>query len=267
MRHMPPRSKPIIVDSRQRQPTFEPIQEQTVYETVTFRASYFYSVLVVLALAVGILIGYFAWGRTPAASQPVAAQPPAGPVTGVNDSPTPQYVRYPIPTNGFPSIGPANAPITIVEFGDFQCPFCRQWQTDTYQPLMDAYPGKIRLVYRDFPLTQIHPNALPAAEAAQCANEQNAFWPYHDKLFSSENLSNDVYVQYATDLNLDMTKFNTCLSNHTYDKYIQDNSDFAVKTGVNSTPTFFINGLAVIGAQPIDAFKQIIDKELAHQIP
>ena len=261
MRHMSPRTKSIIVDS----PPPDPI-EQPEYETVTFRATHFYAVLVVVALAVGILIGYFAWGRTPAA-QSFAAQPTPAAVTGVNDSPTPQYVRYSIPTDGFPSIGPANAPITIVEFGDFQCPFCRQWQTDTYQPLMAAYPGKIRLVYRDFPLTSIHPNAFPAAEAAQCANEQNAFWPYHDKLFSSENLSPDVYVQYATDLNLDMTKFNTCLANHTYDKYIQANSDFATKTGVDSTPTFFINGLAIIGAQPIDAFKQIIDKELAHQIP
>ncbi len=132
---------------------------------------------------------------------------------------------------------------------------------------MAAYPGKIRLVYRDFPLSSIHPNAFAAAEAAQCANEQNAFWPYHDKLFSSENLGDDVYKQYAQQLNLDMTKFNTCLTNHTYQAYVQANSDFATKTGVNSTPTFFINGLAVIGAQPIDVFKQVIDKELAGQIP
>jgi protein-disulfide isomerase len=108
---------------------------------------------------------------------------------------------------------------------------------------------------------------MPAAEAAQCANEQGAFWPYHDKLFSSETLDDATYKQYAQQLNLDMTKFNTCLANHTYDKYIQDNSDFAVKTGVDSTPTFFINGLVVIGAQPLDAFTQVIDKELAHEIP
>ena len=263
MRHMPTRTKSIIVDS----PIPEPIVKPPV-ETVTFRATHFYAVLVLLAFASGILIGYFAWGRTPAV-QMVAAQPaPVGAAAApVNATPTPQYIRYTIPTDGFPSTGPADAPITIVEFGDFQCPFCRQWQQDTYQPLMAAYPGKIRLVYRDFPLTSIHPNAFPAAEAAQCANEQNAFWPYHDKLFSSENLSDDLYKQYAQELNLDMTKFNTCITNHTYDKYIQDNSDFATKTGVDSTPTFFINGLALIGAQPIDAFKQIIDKELAHEIP
>jgi protein-disulfide isomerase len=267
MRHMPTRTKPIIVDS----PPLEPIEPiKPPVETVTFRATHFYAVLVVVALATGILIGYMAWGRTPT-PQAVVAQPaqPSGPLAAapLAVTPTPQYVRYTIPSDGFPSIGPANAPITIVEFGDFQCPFCRQWQQDTYQPLLAAYPGKIRLVYRDFPLTSIHPNAFPAAEAAQCANEQNSFWPYHDKLFSSENLSDDIYKQYAQELNLDMTKFNTCLTNHTYDKYIQANSDFAVKTGVDSTPTFFINGLALIGAQPIDAFKQVIDKELAHEIP
>jgi protein-disulfide isomerase len=264
---MPTRDKPIIVDSSRFDP-IAPIEpdKQPAYETVTFRATHFYSVLVVLALAVGILIGYMAWGRTPA-PQAVAAQPSNPIAAAPAATSAPQYIRYPIPTDGFPSIGPADAPITIVEFGDFQCPFCRQWQQDTYQPLLAAYPGKIRMVYRDFPLTSIHPNAFPAAEAAQCANEQNAFWPYHDKLFSSENLGDAVYVQYAQELNLDMTKFKDCLTNKPYDKYIQDNSDFAIKTGVNSTPTFFINGLAIIGAQPIEAFKQIIDKELAHEIP
>ena len=263
---MPTRAKPIIVDSPTPTPEPEPIKPAV--ETVTFRATHFYQILVVLAFAAGILIGYFAWGRTPVQQAPQAAAQPSVPAAAAPvAAATPQYVRYTIPSDGFPSTGPADAPITIVEFGDFQCPFCRQWQQVTYQPLMAAYPGKIRLVYRDFPLTSIHPNAFPAAEAAQCANEQKAFWPYHDKLFSSENLSDAIYVQYAQELNLDMTKFNTCLANKPYDKYIQDNSDFAVKTGVDSTPTFFINGLALIGAQPIDAFKQIIDKELAHEIP
>ena len=142
-----------------------------------------------------------------------------------------------------------------------------QWEQETYQPLLAAYPGKIRFVFRDFPLTSIHPNAMPAAEAAQCANEQNTFWPFHDKLFSSENLSVDVYQQYAQSLNLDMTKFNDCLTTNKYQQAIQTDSDFATNLGVNSTPTFFINGLAVVGAQPLDVFKQVIDKELAGQIP
>jgi protein-disulfide isomerase len=237
----------------------EPVEEAE--DSFTFRATHFYAVLVVLAFSVGVLIGYLAWGRAASVqtSGPVAQAPV--------DTPAPQYVRYKVPTDGFPSIGPADAPITIVEFSDFQCPYCRQWQQQTYQPLLDAYPGKIRIVYRDFPLTSIHPNAFPAAEAAQCANEQSAFWPYHDKLFSSENLGDDVYKQYAQDLGLDMTKFDDCLSNHTYQQYVQSNSDFAQNLGVNSTPTFFINGLAVVGAQPLNVFQQVIDKELAGQIP
>jgi protein-disulfide isomerase len=231
-------------------------------ETFTFKATHVYAVLVVLAFAVGILVGYVAWGRTPPTA--AAAQQPAAPAAATG---APQYVRYKIPTDGFPSLGPANAPITLVEFGDFQCPFCRQWEQETYQPLLAAYPGKLRFIFRDFPLTSIHPNAMPAAEAAQCANEQGKFWPFHDKLFGSENLSDAVYKQYAQDLGLDATKFNGCLTNHKYSKAIQDDSDFAVNLGINSTPTFFINGLAVIGAQPMSAFTAVIDKELAGQIP
>ncbi len=230
-------------------------------ETFTFKATHFYAVLVVLAFSIGIIIGYLAWGRTPARPA-VAEQPAAAAATSA-----PQYVRYKIPTDGFPSLGPANAPITLVEFADFQCPFCRQWEQETYQPLLAAYPGKIRIVYRDFPLTSIHPNAMPAAEAAQCANEQGKFWPFHDKLFSSENLSEDVYKQYAQELGLDMTKFNDCLSTNKYQKQIQADMDFASNLGINSTPTFFVNGLAIIGAQPLSSFTSVIDKELAGQIP
>jgi protein-disulfide isomerase len=261
---MATRKKSIIVEAPPPEPPETPQPTLIQEETFTFKATHVYRVLVVVAFFLGILIGYLAWGRAPAA-QTVAANP-SGPVVGAPvATAVPQFVRYTIPTEGFPSIGPANAPITIVEFSDFECPFCRQWQQQTYQPLLAAYPGKIRIVYRDFPLTGIHPDAFPAAEAAQCANAQNAFWAYHDKLFSTDTLGDSVYKQYAQDLNLDMTKFNDCLTNHTFQSYVQANSDFATKTGVNSTPTFFINGLAVIGAQPIDVFKQVIDKELAGQ--
>jgi len=239
-------------------------------ETFTFKATHVYAVLVVLAFAVGILVGYVAWGRTPPAAlvppEPAAAAVPTG---------TPGYVRYKIPTDGFPSLGPANAPITLVEFADFQCPFCRQWEQETYKPLLDAYPGKIRIVYRDFPLTSIHPNAMPAAEAGQCANEQGKFWDYHDKLFSSDindqfsnnTLTEDSYKQIAQDLGLDMAKFDACLTSNKYQKAIQADMDFAANLGINSTPTFFINGLAVIGAQPLSSFQNVIDKELAGEIP
>ena len=100
-----------------------------------------------------------------------------------------------------------------------------------------------------------------------CAGEQDAFWEYHEKLFGSELLGSEVYTQYAKGLGLDMTSFQSCLTEHKYKEAIQADSDFAVNLGVRSTPTFFVNGLAIVGAQPLEVFKQVIDKELAGEIP
>jgi protein-disulfide isomerase len=247
-------------------PAAKTFQEE---DTITFKRSHFYSILVVLAFAAGILVGYATWGRTPAGSGTTAAAPPSGPLAEAPVATAqPQYVRYKVPTEGFPSLGPADAPITIVEFSDFQCPFCGRFYQDTYQPLLDAYPGKIRFVYRHLPLTSIHPNAMPAAEASMCANEQGKFWEFHNAMFADQtSLGPDFYVQIAQNLGLDMTAFQDCLANDKYSAEIQKDSDFALNLGVNSTPTFFINGLAVVGAQPLDVFKQVIDKELAGEIP
>jgi protein-disulfide isomerase len=241
-------------------------------EFITFKRSHFYSVLVVLAFGVGILVGYVLWGRgatTVTANVPAqaaAAQQPSGQVV---EAPTaqPQFTRYDIPTEGYPSLGPDDAPITIVEFSDFQCPFCRRFHDETYQALLDAYPGKIRFVYRNLPLTSIHPNAMPSAIASLCANDQNAYWDFHEKLFSSETLDEATFVQYATDLNLNVDEFTACLSSGKHDEYIKQDMDFALNLGVQSTPTFFINGLAIVGAQPLSSFQQLIDKEIAGEIP
>jgi protein-disulfide isomerase len=109
---------------------------------------------------------------------------------------------------------------------------------------------------------------MSAAIASLCANEQGAYWPYHDKLFSGGlELGRDSYVQYATDLGMDETSFDACLDSGKFDEVIQKDMDFALNLGVRSTPTFFVNGLAVVGAQPLDVFKQLIDKELAGEIP
>jgi protein-disulfide isomerase len=246
---------------------------QSSGEYVTFKSSHFYSVLVVLAFAVGILVGFMAWGRgstatTVAANPQNAANDVAQAAAEIIVSPTPpQYIRYDIPTEGYPSLGPEDAPITIVEFSDFQCPFCRRFQSETYQALMDAYPGQIRFVYRNLPLTSIHPNAMPSAIASLCANDQGKYWEYHDKLFSNETLDEATYIQHATDLGLDVEKFTACLSDGSHDEFIQQDMDFAMNLGVQSTPTFFINGLAIVGAQPLTNFTQLIDKELAGEIP
>lgn len=244
--------------------------EQAAEETVTFKLSHFYSVLVVLAFAVGILVGYVAWGRDVpvAVAAPAAAQQPSGPIVEAPVTPKAQFTRYDIPTEGYPSLGPDDAKIVIVEFSDFQCPYCRRFHEDTYQALLDAYPGQIRFVYRNLPLPPtMHPDAMSAAVASLCANDQNVYWDYHEKLFSSETLGEETYIQYATDLGLDVETFTACLSSGKHDEFIQQDMDFSSNLGVQSTPTFFVNGLAIVGAQPLSNFQQLIDKELAGEIP
>ncbi len=262
-------NEPVIEPEFDDEPV-QPVEE----DTVTFKRSHFYSVLTVLAFAAGVLLGYIVWGMGPTEkvvvkdpSQQTAAQINVPGVETLEPTSEPQYVRYDVPSEGFYATGPADAPITIIEFSDYQCPFCRRWHQEVYQPLLAAYPGKIKLVYRNLPLTSIHPDAFPAAEAAMCAGEQNAYWPYHEKLFASELLGTEVYKQYAQELGLDMTVFEACITDHKYQQAIQADSDFAINLGVRSTPTFFINGLAIVGAQPLEVFKQVIDKELAGEIP
>jgi protein-disulfide isomerase len=271
---MPTRTKKVIEPVIE--PELEPEQEEQPEEagppedTVTFKRSHFYAVLTVLAFSVGILLGYVVWGFDPDGDRVLTAQSAAQPSGPIAEAPVieePQFVRYDIPSEGFPSIGPANAPITIVEFSDYQCPYCRRWHEQVYEPLLSAYPGKIKMVYRHLPLTSIHPDAFAAAEAAMCAGDQDAYWPYHEKLFSSEALGMQTYVQYAQDLSLDMDAFQACMTENKFKEAIEADSDFAVDLGIRSTPTFFINGLAIVGAQPLDVFKQVIDKELAGEIP
>jgi protein-disulfide isomerase len=133
---------------------------------------------------------------------------------------------------------------------------------------LDTYGDQVRFVYRDFPLDSIHANARPAAEAANCANEQGVFWDYHDKLFSMElGLSPDAYQEYASQLDLDEEAFQECIESGRYQQEVQSDFEFAANLGVRSTPTFFINGIAVVGAQPFEIFQQVIERELAGEIP
>jgi protein-disulfide isomerase len=242
-------------------------QEEEAGNTVVFKRSHFYALMVVFAFAVGILVGYVAWGRAPVVAQ-VAAAPvevPAGQAAAEAEQ---AFTRYDIPTEGFPSLGPEDAEIVIVEFSDYQCPFCKRWHDQVYQQLLAAYPGQIRLVFRNLPLTSIHPDAMSAAVASLCAEEQGSFWQFHDKLFSDAyGLGRSAYTRYASDLDLDTASFEACLDSGKFDDFIQADMDFSLNLGVRSTPTFFVNGLAVVGAQPLDVFKQVIDQELAGEIP
>ncbi len=161
-----------------------------------------------------------------------------------------------------PSRGPASAPVTIVEFSDFQCPFCSRAE-GTVAQVMKAYDGKVRLVYRDFPLPA-HDQAEKAAEAAHCADDQGKYWEMHEKLFANQQaLEPDKLKGYAKDLKLDQAKFDKCLDSGEKAKVVEENKKAGEKAGVTGTPAFFVNGYQLSGAQPFEEFKTLIDSELA----
>ncbi len=185
-----------------------------------------------------------------------------------NNQPTagePQPSRIQVSLDDDPIKGSNNAPVTIVEFSDFQCPFCARFYFQTLPLIEEKYikTGKVRFVYRDFPLSTIHPHAQKAAEAAECADEQGKFWEYHNKLFENQNaLDVSSLKQYAKDLGLDMVKFNNCLDSGIMASEVQKDFSDGTSYGVSGTPTFFINGIQIVGAQPYSTFEQVIESEL-----
>lgn len=177
----------------------------------------------------------------------------------------PPVVRVAVATKGAPLRGDEQAAVTLVEFSDFHCPFCKRVQP-TLTTLLDRYPGKVKLVFRDLPLAQLHPQAPRAAEAARCAQDQGKFWEYHDVLFQqAPKASDEDLKQFATDVGLDGEKFAGCLSENVHRGAVQRDIEEATKLGLEGTPAFFINGRPITGAQPLEKFVQIIDEELARQ--
>jgi protein-disulfide isomerase len=173
----------------------------------------------------------------------------------------PEVERVQVAADG-PAKGPADAPITIVEFSDFQCPFCSR-VLPTVQQVLAEYKGKVKFVYRDYPLS-FHEDAPKAGEAGQCANEQGKFWEMHDKLYASQQQGLKVpdLKKYAGAIGLDQKKFDECLDSGRMAATVQKNMAAGEAAGVNGTPAFFINGVLISGAQPFQAFKDVIDREL-----
>jgi protein-disulfide isomerase len=166
-------------------------------------------------------------------------------------------------TSDDPSQGSATAPVTVVEYSDFQCPFCQRVMP-TLKELRAKYGDKMRLVWKDFPLVQIHPQAFVAAQAGNCAREQGKFWEYHDRLFANQQaLQPEFLKKYATEVGMDAAKFNECLDSAKYEEKVQESLGVGAKLGITSTPTVYVNGRMVNGAQPIEVFTGIIDDELA----
>ena len=190
---------------------------------------------------------------------------------GANPTPTPAF--YKVGNGHLPALGKSDAKVTIVEFSDLQCLFCRRFWKDTLPQLKKDYidKGLVKLVYRQYPLPpELHPAARDLAEASECASDQNKFWDFHDKAFEEQakqgegtiTVTNDDITTWASDLGLDMTKFNECFTSKADAKRIDTDMSDGQKVNVSSTPTFYINGQIVVGALPYDSFKTIIDQSL-----
>ena len=176
-----------------------------------------------------------------------------------------------------PIIGNPNAPITIIEFSDFQCPFCARFHIETLPSIMNEYidKGQVKLVFRDFPIQSIHPNAVPASIASECANEQGKFKELHDTLFENQNeWSNQkvdnviiTFSKYASNMGLEEKEFDSCLKNGKYIDEIQKDLNDGRTYGITGTPGFFVGNeqigfIELKGAQPFESFKKVIDTQL-----
>jgi len=163
-----------------------------------------------------------------------------------------------------PALGPADAPITIVEWSDYQCPFCKRAHPVVEQ-ILTEYKDKVRFIYLDYPLP-FHKQAMPASLAVHCAEDQGKFWEYHRNLFEiAGDLSDSDLSKRATDLGLDATAFTACVGSKKHEGLINANYKGGADLGVTGTPAFFINGRMLVGAQPIDQFRQIINDELTRK--
>lgn len=247
---------------------------------ITLKRSTFVKLVVVGIAALMVssfLAGYsLRIGITPTyITLPSSATPTTMPSIGDVNNPPPQQptVIPSISIDNDPIEGSRDAPITMVEFSDYQCPFCKRTFDDTMPQLKEKYidTGKIKHVFRDYPMP-FHQNGIPAAIAAECANEQGKFWDYHNILFSKQtewqnlhgNATNEKFKEYATNLsNLDITKFNSCIDSQRYkeevDKDIADGSLY----GISGTPTFYVGNnekgyTQIVGAQPLASFESII---------
>jgi len=260
-------------------------QESRSESTVAFKRSQLYTILLIMyavlipiALVAGLGVGYLIWGSESPVSisqaaqpEPTTATPQSAAAQAQNNQPgTPgQITRYDVPIDDDPILGPEDAAITIIEFSDYECPYCRRWHQEVLPLLIEEYPDEVRFVYRDFPLTSIHSNAVPAAIAANCAGEQEAeaYWEYNQLLFSMDlGLGPEAYMGYAEELDLDTDAFTECLESDRHEEEVLADFEYASQLGIRSTPTFFINGIALVGAQPYEVFKQVIDQELAGEL-
>jgi protein-disulfide isomerase len=175
----------------------------------------------------------------------------------------PPVHRVEVSADGAPFKGLAKAPVTMVKFEDFHCPFCKKAQPTVAQ-VLSKYGNKVRLVHRDFPIDSIHPAARKAHEAARCANEQGKFWQYHDVLYANAPKADAADLKsYATEVGLDVQAFEKCVASGKFRDVVQKDVEEGTRLGVTGTPSFFINGRLLSGAEPFERFATIIDEEIS----
>lgn len=233
------------------------------------RALFNYVIIAVVFLILGVAIGVL-WANNNAASnktliqQSVAAAIEAqGDLIASARAPSLEdpNSRFTVSADGDPFIGPADAPIVIVEFSDFNCGFCKRFVDNTLQSILNNYGDQVRFIYRDYPI--LAESSLTAALAGECANEQGKFWDFHHALFANQgNFSRDSLVRMAEEVGADTTIFASCLDDQKYmDEVVADYRD-AQRIGIRGTPAFFINGRPISGAQAYQVFADIIEQEL-----
>jgi predicted DsbA family dithiol-disulfide isomerase len=220
---------------------------------IHIRRSHFYAALLPIVFAAGLAYGYLLWGRAAVQTDPSASSLGGFSAAG----------RIEVDPGEDPSIGPPDAPVTVIEFSDYNCPFCQQWQREVFDELMAAFPAQIRFVYKDFPIVGEGTPGFGAAEAANSAAEQGAYWEFHQALFSGDYpLDRAGFEAITRQLELDLPAIQECLDSGRQAAEVDEDFRYGADLGVNGTPTFFINGIPLIGAQPLLRFVEVINAEL-----
>lgn len=231
---------------------------------------------IIIAL-IFLALGYFIGNTLPITGNLVGSSQIPNSGSGQQQGPTVLQISNPFDDDVV--IGNKDAPVVVIEFSDFQCPFCRRFYTQTLSQLESEYinTGKVAFVYRDFPLTSIHPAALPSAIATECAREQGKWREAHNQIFDEQNKLGSGTVDYSiSDVKtwlaqipgIDSVKLNSCIDSNKYQNEVEKDFQDGVNFGVTGTPTFFIGNsqkgyVAVVGAQPYSVLKSAIDQYLS----
>ncbi len=236
-------------DSAATPPAPEAEQNESAGKYIYVRREHLYALAAVAIFAAGLGVGYLIWG-SPQSGEEADSSQAAG--------------RVEISLGDDPRLGPQDAPVTIVEFSDFNCPYCRAWHQQTFPELLNTFPGQIQFVYKDFPVVAGGTVGEGAAQAANCAAEQDAYWEYHSALLSGQfALDRSGFEQAAHQVGISGEALLLCLDSGRQAQEVRDDLRYGAGLGVTGTPTFFINGIPLVGAQPLLRFIEVINAELA----